>query len=582
MTSQNTVNFTLLYTTDEHSSLIPHTPAIDFDPNQKDDTIGGFARLQTIVSKIRNEKLKSKEPVLLVSAGDFLSGNPYSWLATKGKTPELSLMNKIGYDVITLGNHEYDFGTDFISNYLKLAGYPKDNGPVLLGTNTVIYDDTPLKEIGLNKYFIKELTNNIKVGFIGIIGKEAQHYIRKAKDITFNSHLTSIKKYVKTLKENGANIIVAVNHSGVNENINIARYIDDIDIIISGHTHKFLKHPTITNNTFIVQPGSHLRHLGQLDISYNIESKELSIYQKNIPIDDIIKEDPEIESDISNYTNLLNEWLEDLTNKKINNILEPIAISNENIKKTPTYSETPLGNLITDSMRIYAEDTLEKTVDFAFQVNGQIRDDILPGTREDTKGKISFYDLARTAGMGKTINSTPGYPVAEVYFTKREIKIILESFIFLSKVMGNPLFLQVSGMRYSYDPDNVILSDLPIKNWAIPSFRAINSIEKYVGEGVQTDNNKDFIELKKDKKKLYRVAIDLYVLEFFPKKRLVSRLFVVPKDEHGNPIEDFKKSIIKENYRPLTVWKALVGFSKNRDLTSYSEDNKRIITKNRN
>ncbi|RJX28279.1 MAG: hypothetical protein C4554_02625 [Dethiobacter sp.] len=74
--------------------------------------MGGIARLATAVSRFKEVKGKDREPVLLISAGDFLSGSPYGWLALKGYAPELRLMQQIGYDIVTLGNHEYDYGPE--------------------------------------------------------------------------------------------------------------------------------------------------------------------------------------------------------------------------------------------------------------------------------------------------------------------------------------------------------------------------------------------------------------------------------------------------------------------------------------
>lgn len=76
--------FTILHTNDEHSSVIPHSPAVDFHPELDDPTVGGYARLATAVKEIRNKKEKVGEPVLLLSGGDFIGGSSYSWLVPRG------------------------------------------------------------------------------------------------------------------------------------------------------------------------------------------------------------------------------------------------------------------------------------------------------------------------------------------------------------------------------------------------------------------------------------------------------------------------------------------------------------------
>lgn len=108
-----------------HSSLIPHSPAVDFHPEEDDLTVGGFARLAHLVGQLRAKKEAAGEPVVLLGAADYLGGSPYAWLALAGQAPELALMQQIGYDVITIGNHEFDYGPEVLAGYLEAAGYPQ-------------------------------------------------------------------------------------------------------------------------------------------------------------------------------------------------------------------------------------------------------------------------------------------------------------------------------------------------------------------------------------------------------------------------------------------------------------------------
>ncbi|TYB96213.1 MAG: hypothetical protein FXF54_03375, partial [Kosmotoga sp.] len=85
------LHFTILHTNDEHSSLIPHSPAIDHLSNAGDDpTVGGFARIATAIKEIRTEKINENEPVLVFNAGDFLGGSAFGWLAPAGYAAELT------------------------------------------------------------------------------------------------------------------------------------------------------------------------------------------------------------------------------------------------------------------------------------------------------------------------------------------------------------------------------------------------------------------------------------------------------------------------------------------------------------
>ncbi len=77
-------------------------------PSEQDDSVGGFARLASLVADIRQRKAVQNEPVLLISAGDFLGGSPFAWLSLIGKAPEMGLMAALGYDIVAIGNHEFD------------------------------------------------------------------------------------------------------------------------------------------------------------------------------------------------------------------------------------------------------------------------------------------------------------------------------------------------------------------------------------------------------------------------------------------------------------------------------------------
>ncbi|GFP33217.1 5'-nucleotidase [Candidatus Hakubella thermalkaliphila] len=168
--SETEIYFTILHTNDEHSALIPHSPAVDFHPEEEDLTVGGFARLAHLVKVLREGKEGAGEPVILLSGGDYLGGSPSSWLALAGQAPELALMQEIGYDVITIGNHEFDFGPEALARYLETAGYPEATTPAIVASNIQPPAQHPLAAVGIQKTFILELENDLRLGFLGLLG----------------------------------------------------------------------------------------------------------------------------------------------------------------------------------------------------------------------------------------------------------------------------------------------------------------------------------------------------------------------------------------------------------------------------
>jgi len=89
--------------------------------------------------------MREGEPVLLLDAGDFLGGSAFAWLALRGYAAELTIMQKMGYDAVAIGNHEYDYGPDVLAQYLLKAGYPEAHQKTLvLASNTEAPPDHPL------------------------------------------------------------------------------------------------------------------------------------------------------------------------------------------------------------------------------------------------------------------------------------------------------------------------------------------------------------------------------------------------------------------------------------------------------
>jgi 2',3'-cyclic-nucleotide 2'-phosphodiesterase (5'-nucleotidase family) len=210
--------FCILYTNDMHSELIPHSPAVDYLPGEENPAIGGFARLATAVDEIRHNKSKDDEQVLLLDAGDFLGGAPFAWLALNGSAPELTIMQEMGYDAVTIGNHEYDYGPDVLVQYLLQAGYPEAHQETLvLASNTETSSDHALAVCNLYRNSgIFELENGLKVGVFGILGKDAILVTGDSGDVRFLDQHQTARRMVDELEEQGADVVVAISHSGVN------------------------------------------------------------------------------------------------------------------------------------------------------------------------------------------------------------------------------------------------------------------------------------------------------------------------------------------------------------------------------
>ena len=564
--------FCILHTNDMHSELIPHTPALDYQPGEVNPAAGGFARLASAVDEIREDKTNEGEPVLLFDAGDFLGGAPFAWLALNGSAPELTIMQEMGYDAVTIGNHEYDYGPDVLAQYLLKAGYPEAHQKTLvLASNTEAPSDNPLAAQGLyRKTGMFELVNGLRVGVFGLIGKDAVLSLGETEGMQFLDQGETARQMMDELKGQGADVIVCLSHSGVDEDRELARAVPGIDVIVGGHSHTPLFEPVIQGSTIIVQAGCFGEYLGQLELAYNPDAGQVRVRNEEnqpflIPIDGSFACDPEIDALVQEYIPTLNAYVEEVTGGEFDDIMSTVARSDFVLSNLPSLSETALGNFVADAMRFVGEQFTGDRVDIAGQADGNIRNSISPGTMEYSAGNISFYSIAEATGVGRGLDGRPGCPIVSFYVTGEEVRRALEIDVLLQKLMVDSSFLQFSGLRYSYDPANAVLLTVPFINLPVPTARAVTSAELYTGDGIQPVHSEGYVPLRRGDQQLYHVVTDAYLLLFLPLVTdMLPQLALVPKNTDGEPVplDRADELIIRHpDGSELKVWEAVMIYA---------------------
>ena len=567
------LSFCILHTNDMHSELIPHSPAVDYRAGEENPAIGGFARLATAVDEIREEKRKEGEPVLLFDAGDFLGGAPFAWLALNGSAVELTIMQGMGYDAVTIGNHEYDYGPDVLAQYLSAAGYPEAHQETLmLASNTEAPSDHPLASQGLyRKTGMFELENGLKVGVFGLMGKDAVLSLGETEGMQFLDQYETARQMVDELKRQGADVVVCLSHSGVDEDRQLAREVSGINVIVGGHSHTALFEPVLQGDTIIVQAGCFGEYLGQLELAYDPDTEKVRVLNEEdgqpflIPIDSSFVSDPEINALVQAYVPTLNAYIEEVTGGEFDDVASTVARSDFVISNLPPLSETALGNFVADSLRFVAEKFTGTRVDMAAEADGNIRNSIFPGTMEYSAGNVSFYAIAEATGVGRGLDGHPGCPIVSFYLTGEEVRRVLEINILVQRLMGDSSFLQFSGLRYSYNPANAVLLTVPFINLPVPTTRAVTSAEFYTGDGIQPVKGEGYVALRRGDQRLYHVVTDGYLLLFLPLVTdILPQLEVMPKNADGEPVplDRMDELIIHHpDGRELKVWEAVMIYA---------------------
>ena len=555
---------TILHTNDLHSHLQGYAPEADYTPLTPGDdmTVGGYARMATAIGTHKAMAVAAGGDVLLLDGGDFMMGTLFELGATTGAM-ELKLMQAVGYDAAAIGNHEYDWTTKGLAGILKAAytSDPKVTFPLLASNvqfSATSPDDDELamfQDPGpIKRKFIKTLaTSGLKVGFFGLLGKQAQSFAPSAKPLTFLDQTMTAQALVTELRNTDkVDLVVALSHSGIDasgmgEDAMLAQMVPGIDVIVSGHTHAKLDIPRVVGKTVIVTAGAYGQYLGRLDLNVTragsaVTGVSVKEY-KLLPINDQITGNPATQTAIDNAIDLLDAALSSagLTYKKV---LAETAFD----MTRPSYKEYGLGDLIADAYRLTtARLQPDDPPVISVEANGSIRADILKGKT----GRIWFADLFRVSPLGIGPNGVPGYPLVTYYLHGRDLKAGLE----VSAGADTPALnddaysMQVSGMEADIDKTK-------------PLFQRVIAarLKPDTGAAVPIDLN--------DTTKCYKVVTSIYLAGLFGLVSQVSGgLVTVTAKEKDctTPVANIATRIVDANpatpaVDELKQWQALAGF----------------------
>ncbi len=242
---------TLLATTDVHG----HVMNWDYfrDKPFAGDKQGGLSRVATIVDSVRNQAT-DKDSVLVLDNGDAIQGTPLTYLAAVQQDklgisshPMALAYNAIGYDAQVVGNHEYNYGLDLLAKYRSQLNFP------LLGANVI---DVATGKPAEKPYeiFTRDIDGHtVKIGVLGLVTPGVRTWDKAHVEgkLEFRDIVLTAQKYVPEMKKAGADVVVALAHSGqdadgatwdpakLGENVarSLATHVNDLDVVIAGHSH---------------------------------------------------------------------------------------------------------------------------------------------------------------------------------------------------------------------------------------------------------------------------------------------------------------------------------------------------------
>lgn len=435
------VHFTLLQTTDVHHHAVGTGPSASY-AGENDTTQGGYSRLARKIMDIRTAKGAIGIPTMLVDSGDYFMGTVYDM--SLGESPAaLNFFAFMGYDAITIGNHELDYGPTPLANFFNLAigDGPVSGFTVPVIASNMVTDDTEdtgddgleaLKSSGVIKdSLIKTLDNGLKVGIIGLLGKSAASDAPVKAPLTFTNDLSDnavvaeIQSKVNAVRAAGAHVVIALSHSGITDpngtpggdDVTLAQKVTGIDIIASGHNHEMTDAVVTVNGTKIICAGRYGENLAQLDVEVTIGGS-VSATLINNSIDSSLIPSTVIQVLLVGALDSgISEVLVANGLPAVNDIIA--ETDSDNLGLPEGRGETGIGNLCADSLR-YLLGTSGAPYALSIVANGVIRN----GYALDQE--ISFADIYNTLPLGMTLDpanqTIPGYPLVVIYLNPESIR----------------------------------------------------------------------------------------------------------------------------------------------------------------
>jgi 5'-nucleotidase len=377
-----TKKFTILHSNDIHGDFLAEVK------DGKGNLIGGLSLLSGYINKVRQEE----ENVLYIISGDMVQGSLID-LEYKGIST-MEIMNYLAPDVVSLGNHELDYGLPHLLFLEKIANFP------LVNANLYVKK--------YNKRLMRPYIIINKAGFdflfTGIITDKVIASIKQdeliGSFISLEEASAEVGKITNAYKNDDIDLTVLLTHIGFESDIELAKMLKPewgVDMIIGGHSHTVLEQPKKVNDILIAQAGVGSDQIGRFDLTVDDDTNSIVDYKwKLIPIDSSIAEpDRRLQEYIDSF--------KDAVDKKYNTILCKLA---KKLTHPRREVETTLGNLVADAFAYAAQS------DVVLVGSGSIRvEEIGPlVTLKDFKACFPYDDfLNRYATSGKKLKKIFSY-----------------------------------------------------------------------------------------------------------------------------------------------------------------------------
>jgi len=420
---------TILHTNDFHSRIMPiskYDSGCSGEDNDAGKCFGGSARLVTAIRAARAATNNS----ILVDGGDQFQGSLF-YTYYKGKVAA-EMMTALGYDAMTVGNHEFDDGPEVLRGFMDEVGFP------VLMSNADVSKEAQLAGVLMPSTVIEQ--GGEKIGLIGLTPQDTPDLASPGPNITFENPITAVEREIARLTDEGVTRIIVLSHSGYEVDKRVAAAVDGIDVIVGGHSNTYLSntsdkakgpYPTWIETpdggrTAVVQAYAYGKYLGKLDVIFDDDGVVTEATGEPIIVDGEVAEDSALKKRIA----ALSEPLDEIRDK----VVGESAAAIEGSRDICRVQECAMGNLVAEAM---LDSVKGQGITIAIQNSGGLRASI-------DEGPIT---------MGEVLTVLPFQNVMSTFeLTGADVVAALENGVSqVEEVKGR--FAQVAGLRYAYSTD---------------------------------------------------------------------------------------------------------------------------------
>ncbi|KXF76444.1 multifunctional 2',3'-cyclic-nucleotide 2'-phosphodiesterase/5'-nucleotidase/3'-nucleotidase [Paramesorhizobium deserti] len=419
----------ILHNNDWHSrieSINKYDSTCSAEEEAKNKCFGGAARLKAAIDA--RKKALEGQNVLLLNAGDNFQGSLF-YNTYKGAA-EAEFMNLMGFDAMTIGNHEFDDGEDGLDAFIGKVDFPIVSANVHPDVSSKLKDK-------FKPYIIKEVGGQ-KIAIVGAVANDTDTLSSPGPHVMIEEDVATITAAVDEVTKQGVDKVIALTHVGYPRDLAAIAKIPNVDVVVGGHSHTLLSntdpeaegpYPTFVDNPGgykvpVVQARSYSKYLGEFTVTFDDQGKPVSAKGDPILLDSSFKPDEAVAARVEE----LAKPIEELKTKVIASSTGPIEGSREICR----VAECSMGNLVADAILDRVKD---QGMSIAIMNGGGLRASIDAGdvTMGEVLTVLPFQNTLSTFQLkGADVTAALEHGVGQVE-------------------EGGGRFPQVAGLKYAFD-----------------------------------------------------------------------------------------------------------------------------------